>query len=135
LLRGKYRFISAAISPNGRAAKAYFKATEPPYECILCDYCVDEFKRIVRKKLPKYVPFVDTFLSTALNTVKVIIAPPESERVAAEANIRDVKDQPIIRAAVKAKVDIILTGDKDFLASGIVCPKILSPSEFIVWDF
>ena len=30
--------ISAALFPNGKAAKAFFKAMIPPYEPIVCDY-------------------------------------------------------------------------------------------------
>ncbi len=29
--------ISAALFPNGRAAKAFFKALLPPYEPMVCD--------------------------------------------------------------------------------------------------
>ncbi|MBR3206419.1 MAG: hypothetical protein IKF58_08415 [Bacillus sp. (in: Bacteria)] len=36
-------FISAAITPNGNAAKAFIKAMLPPYEPIVCDYIVDPF--------------------------------------------------------------------------------------------
>lgn len=31
-----------------------------------------------------------------------------------EALVRDVSDRPILRAAVQAKADILITGDKDF---------------------
>lgn len=37
--------ISAALFPNGKAAKAFFKAMMPPYEPIVCDYIVDELHR------------------------------------------------------------------------------------------
>jgi len=30
--------ISAALSPNGNAAKAFMKAVLPPYEPVVCDY-------------------------------------------------------------------------------------------------
>ena len=33
----------------------------------------------------------------------------------AEKLIRDAKDQPILNAAIVSDVDVILTGDKDFL--------------------
>ena len=33
--------------------------------------------------------------------------------------IRDINDRPILRAAIEAKTDILLTGDKDFLDSGV----------------
>ena len=48
-----------------------------------------------------------------------------------ESEIRDAKDRPILRAAIKANVDAILTGDKDFLESGIEKPKIYTAREFI----
>ena len=34
----------------------------------------------------------------------------------AEKLIRDAKDQPILNAGIVSDVDVILTGDKDFLA-------------------
>lgn len=48
-----------------------------------------------------------------------------------ESEIRDVKDRPILRAAINADVDVILTGDKDFLESGIENPKIFTARDFI----
>ena len=36
-----------------------------------------------------------------------------------EKQIRDINDRPILRAAIEAKADILLTGDKDFLDSGV----------------
>ena len=48
-----------------------------------------------------------------------------------ETQIRDVNDRPILRAAIHANVDILLTGDKDFLESGIKTPLILTPAEFL----
>ena len=48
-----------------------------------------------------------------------------------EEKIRDVNDRPILRAAIYAKVDILLTGDKDFIESGLHTPKIMTASDFI----
>ena len=45
--------------------------------------------------------------------------------------MRDVSDRPILRAAIAAKADILLTGDKDFLESGITNSKIMTPTEFL----
>lgn len=44
--------ISAALFPNGRAAKAFFKSLLPPYEPIVCDYIVDELRRKFQEKFP-----------------------------------------------------------------------------------
>ena len=48
-----------------------------------------------------------------------------------EKQIRDINDRPILRAAIEAKADILLTGDKDFLDSGVKNPMILTPAEFL----
>lgn len=46
-----------------------------------------------------------------------------------ESLIRDTADRPILRAAIIANADILLTGDKDFLESGIDHPQILTPAQ------
>ena len=40
-------------------------------------------------------------------------------------------DRPILRAALNAKVDVLLTGDKDFLESRVINPKIVTAAEFM----
>jgi len=59
------------------------------------------------------------------------MTPDQEENVKGESAIRDINDRPILRAAVNAKVDVIITGDKDFLESGIVKPKSLTAAEFL----
>ena len=49
----------------------------------------------------------------------------------AEKLMRDAKDQPILNAAIAAHVDIILTGDKDFLCLDIKRPKCMTASQFL----
>ena len=43
----------------------------------------------------------------------------------------DINDRPILRAAIEASADILVTGDKDFLESGVTNPMILTPADFI----
>ncbi|WP_303840172.1 hypothetical protein [Selenomonas ruminantium] len=49
-------------------------------------------------------------------------------------SIRDDNDRGIMRAAVASKVDVILTGDKDFLESGINSPKIMTAADFLALE-
>ena len=42
--------------------------------------------------------------------------------------VRDEKDIPVLSDAIFHEVDILLTGDKDFLESGIKNPLIMSPT-------
>ena len=45
--------------------------------------------------------------------------------------IRDGKDQPILNAAIFYEIDMILTGDKDFLCLNLDYPKCVNVSEFM----
>jgi putative PIN family toxin of toxin-antitoxin system len=81
------------------------------------------------RNMPEKISVLNTFLSMLMTTV-TIVKVPESE-IADEQKIRDEKDRPIFRAAVASGADVILTGDKDFLESGIEDPRIVSPGEFL----
>ena len=75
---------------------------------------------------------LDRFLAIALTVLQVIETPVIE--VAQEQTVRDVKDRPILRAAVSADVDILLKGDKDFLEAGIEKPKTMTAAEFLDYD-
>jgi len=47
-------------------------------------------------------------------------------------DIRDSKDKPILAAALISDVDMIITGDKDFLEIDIERPEIISHLDF--WE-
>ncbi len=64
-----------------------------------------------------------------MSSVKSVNTP--EDEIEPEYRIRDVKDHPILRAALYAHVDFLLTGDKDFLQSSIIDPRIISVSEFL----
>ena len=85
--------------------------------------------RIFNKKFPKRLAALNKFLSTALLTLELVPIPTDES--ISESQVRDADDRPILRAAIEAKADVLLTGDKDFLESGLETPKILSPAEFI----
>ncbi len=121
--------ISAALFPNGRVSKAMSKALMPPFQPVVCDYIIYELHRKFEEKFPHKLNELEGFLSEALNTINVITTPPE--KVESEALIRDIKDQPILRAALHANVDLLLTGDKDFLEAEITNPRIIGVAEFL----
>ena len=90
---------------------------------------MDEIKRIFNKKFPNRLAALDKFLSVALITLELIPVPTDED--ISESQIRDIDDRPILRAAINAKADILLTGDKDFLESGIEHPVIMTPADFL----
>lgn len=121
--------ISAALSANGTPFQAYVKATSYPNHGLICEQNIDEMKRIFNKKFPCRVAALDKFLSVALLTLELVPIPTDEN--ASETHIRDVNDRPILRAAIDAEADVLLTGDKDFLESGVKNPAIMTPAEFL----
>ena len=120
--------ISAALSANGTPFQAYVKAASYPNHGLICEQNVDEMKRIFNKKFPNRLAALDKFLSVALLTLKLVPVPTDEN--VSETQIRDVNDRPILREAIEAKADVLLTGDKDFLESGVKNPAIMTPAEF-----
>lgn len=121
--------ISATLNNKGTPYQAFIKAVSYPNHGLVCEQNIDEMRRIFNRKFPKKLQALDNFLSLALLTLEVVPTPIEA--YALEKMIRDVNDRPILRAALYAKVDMILTGDKDFLESGLITPQIISAAEFV----
>ncbi|MBR1553172.1 MAG: putative toxin-antitoxin system toxin component, PIN family [Schwartzia sp.] len=124
--------ISAALNPNGVPAAAYRKAASYPHHGMVCEQNLDELRRIFHRKFPGKLPALEQFLSVALTTLELVSVP--KEEIALETKIRDAGDRPILRAAVKAEADVLLTGDKDFLDSGVDHPVMMTPGEFVQSD-
>ena len=104
--------ISAIRNPNGTPFAAYAKAAQPPYKIVLCDQIIDEVRKVFNRKFPDSVSLIERFFTWAL--FEVVSTPSEDKRAETEDMIRDVKDRPILRAALVSKVDVLITGDKDF---------------------
>lgn len=124
--------ISAALNASGVPFQAYVKAASYPNRGMICEQNVDEMKRIFNKKFPNRLMALDKFLSVALLTLELVPIPTDEHVL--EAQIRDVKDRPILRAAVAAKADVLLTGDRDFLEAGLEKPIVMSPTEFLEYE-
>ena len=116
--------ISAALSNNGIPYQAFVKAVSYPNHGMICEQNIDEMRRIFNRKFPTKIQALESFLSLALLTLKIVPTPIEEQEL--ESKIRDINDRPILRAAISAGVDILLTGDKDFIESGIFNPKIMT---------
>lgn len=115
--------ISAFFFPQSKPARALVY-TMKYYEVFLCEKNVEEFREVLKRKAPDTLKSAEMFL-TGL-TYKLI---PSVYRV--EKYIRDVKDQPILNAAIAAGMDIIITGDKDFLSLELQRPKCMSAADFL----
>ena len=121
--------ISAALSNNGLPYQAFVKAVSYPNHGVICEQNIDEMRRIFNRKFPAKIQALESFLSLALLTLEIVPTPTEEQEI--ESKIRDINDRPILRAAISAGADILLTGDKDFIESGILNPKVMTATEFV----
>ena len=115
--------ISALLFPDSVPAKALIKA-EAEHDLILCEQNIIELRDVLRRKRPELLPAADELL---LNLVYELIPAVNAEG----GKMRDAGDQPILNAAIMFNIDIIVTGDKDFLCLELDRPKIMRALEFI----
>ena len=121
--------ISAALSNNGLPYQAFVRDVSYPNHGVICEQNIDEMRRIFNRKFPAKIQALESFLSLALLTLEIVPTPIEEQEI--ESKIRDINDRPILRAAISAGANILLTGDKDFIESGILNPKVMTATEFV----
>ena len=109
--------FSAALNPNGTPFQAYVKAVTPPNTGIICRQNIEELRRTFNRKLPHKIQALESFLAVSMLMLEVVPVPETVH--ATEEQVRDINDRPILRAAIHAKADVILTGDKDLLEAGV----------------
>ena len=97
----------AALSNTGTPYHAFVQAVSYPNRGMVCEQNNDEMRRIFNRKFPQKIQALEAFLSLALLTLEVVPTPAEEHGF--EEKIRDVKDRPILRAAIYANADILLT--------------------------
>ena len=115
--------ISAVLFPSSKVAKALLYVTEH-HEMVLCDRNIIELREVLNRKKPDKLPDAEVLLAEM--SYELIPAAYHAEKL-----IRDVKDQPILNAAIIADVDVILTGDKDFLCLDMEHPKCMNVAQFL----
>ena len=113
--------FSALVFPRSKPARALLYITDN-HEIVLCDRNITELRDILKRKAPKFLPDAEVLLAE----MSYELIPADH----AEKLIRDAKDQPILNAAIVSDVDIILTGDKDFLSLDMEHPKCMTVAQF-----
>jgi putative PIN family toxin of toxin-antitoxin system len=121
--------ISASRSREGNPYRAFLKAVTIPNQGVVCDQNLDELRRVYNRKFSDKLDLLQAFLALALPVLEVVRTPMLNLEV--ETKIRDISDRPILRAAIVANVDVIITGDKDFLESGVSNPRIMTAADFV----
>ena len=115
--------FSALLFPKSVPSEA-LKHVVDNHDLFLCKQNVEELREIIARKAPEYLPSLADFLAALPFTLI-------SDSSRSKTTIRDETDQPIIDAAINALVDIIITGDKDFLAMELPKPKCITPKQYL----
>ena len=118
--------ISAILFPHSRVAQTFLYVTEH-HDVVLCDSNIYELREVLSRKKPDKLPDAEVLLAEL--SYELIPAAYHAEKL-----IRDVRDQPILNAAIIADVDIILTGDKDFLCLDMDHPKCMNVADFLAHE-
>lgn len=120
----RYKYFVFCITISKLKAFTCFLYIANHHEIVLCDRNIAELSEILKRKAPELLP--DAAVLLAELSYELIPAVEHAEKL-----IRDAKDQPILNAAIVSDVDIILTGDKDFLCLEIDRPKCMTAAQFM----
>lgn len=97
------------------------------HKIVICSYCVDEIKELIKRKFKVDKKALEKFLETF--PFELVYSPTQLEEKKFE--IRDEKDYIILYTAIIENVDMLITGDKDFKDVKIERPEILTCTEFL----
>lgn len=114
--------FSALLFPQSKPARALLHIADN-HEIVLCDRNIVELRDILQRKAPQFLPDAEVLLAEL--AYELIPAVDHAEKL-----IRNAKDQPILNAAIVWDVDVILTGDKDFLSMDMSYPKCMTVAQF-----
>jgi len=118
--------LSAMWFKNSRVARTLLYVADN-HELILCDRNIAEMRDVIKRKTPDILADAEVFLAEL--SYELIPSVEEAQKL-----IRDPKDQPILNAAIVGGIDVILTGDKDFLSLCLDCPKAMTIAQFLEYE-
>ena len=117
--------ISALLFPS-KEMDALIESVFNEHSLVMASYVVEELRRVVDKKFPSHKKVVDSLLQEI--RYEEIETP---NNIPSDLGIRDVKDSQILFTAVTGKIDILMSGDKDFTTMQNPPIEILTPKQFL----
>ena len=113
--------LISALVFGGQAGRLLGILFDSEHELYVSDYVDLEFKAKLEQKWPSkaqkvYSLYHKLDIRFCESTTEVL------------GELRDVKDVPVLSDARYHKMDLILSGDKDFLEAGLEQPLVFSPA-------
>ncbi len=124
--------FSADYSPRGNARNIILMAARKELTAVISKLVIDETNRNMIEKAPEKAHLLETII----DNVPFEITRPTKREVLAAAKHTELKDAPIIAAAKKAKVDLVVTLDKKHLLdkpelAKYIRAEIVTPKEAV----
>ena len=124
--------ISGIYSPVGAPYKILRLHLAERLRIVVCQLVINEVIRNLKAKKPEGLPVLYQLLS---NSPPEIAENPRAEDVNSWKEYLDDEDAIILAAAISARVDCFVTGDKHFHSAALKPQefnlKILTPAEFV----
>ena len=117
--------ISMVLFPNIKFSRMFDVITNK-HTLVLSSFVVEELMEVADRKFPKKKSAINLFLTKI--SFEYVYTPKVMK--GGLFDIRDLKDYPVLYTAIAENVDILVTGDKDFLEIDIKKPDILTPAQF-----
>ena len=118
--------FSALLFPASKPAQALLHVAAC-HAMVLCSQSIPELRDILERKAPRFLPDAEVLLAEL--SYELLPAVSYAEKL-----MRDPKDQPILNAAIVSDVDVILTGDKDFLSLEMDHPRCKTAAQFLMQE-
>ncbi len=124
--------FSAAYSPRGNARNIILMAARKELTAVISKLVIDETSRNMLGKAPEKVHLLETII----DNIPFEFTRPTKREVLAAAKHAELKDAPIVAAAKRAKVDLLVTLDKKLLLgkpklAKYIRAEIVSPKEAV----
>ena len=122
--------LISAIGWRGLPYQTLIRAIQSPnIQVFITQTIYDELEENFEKeKLKKYYPYYKNFKNNILD--EIIILENNENKIEDEDFIPGIKDREIYRTARANNIDIIVTGDKPFLNSGVSGVQIIDIKHF-----
>jgi len=118
--------ISAAMFPKSSIGEVLAHITKN-HKLVICQFTLNELSSVFEKKLPERKEHLNEFMGN----LKYELVDIDIKDCKKYPKIRDNNDIPILANAIEAKVDLLVTGDKDFDEIVIKKPIIIKPVKYI----
>jgi len=124
--------FSALYSPNSLPRRVFLKASEEPFQALICEESLKELRRTFLRKYPAKAPLPDRFVLLLLAAAEIVPMPDEA--YPEEEMIGDPDDCLLLRAAIYEGAVYLFSGDTHFLDSGVQGPVIMTARAFLELD-